>query len=98
MPLPIGIDLGTSNSLVACLDGERPRIVPNRAGERMTPSVVALDDDGRLIVGGAARARAALHPERTASEFKRLMGSGERVRIGDRSFTPAEVSALLLRA
>ncbi len=94
----VGIDLGTTNSLVAVLRDGRPEIVPNRSGRRMTPSVVGLDKAGRLVVGEAARAQLASAPDRTVAEVKRLMGSGEKVRVGDRTYGPQEISGLILRA
>ena len=94
----VGIDLGTTNSLVATLREGRPEIVPNRSGRRMTPSVVGLDRTGKLVVGDAARAQLASAPERTVAEAKRLMGSGEAVRLGDRTYSPQEISGLVLRA
>ncbi|HEX9307636.1 MAG TPA: Hsp70 family protein, partial [Anaeromyxobacter sp.] len=66
----VGIDLGTTNSLVAILRDGRPEIVPNRSGRRMTPSVVGLDRTGKLVVGDAARAQLASAPERTVAEAK----------------------------
>jgi molecular chaperone DnaK len=95
----VGIDLGTTNSLAACMDaGGRPEIVPNAAGSRLTPSVVGLDRTGRLHVGETARNQLVGMPERTVAEVKRLMGSGTAVRLGDRSYTPQEISALILRS
>ncbi len=98
MPNPIGIDLGTTNSLIAVLEGDRPRIIPNRAGARMTPSVVALTPSGELLVGAAARRRLANEPDTTVAEVKRLMGSSERVRLGERVYSPTEISAAILRS
>ncbi|AUX46440.1 heat-shock protein Hsp70 [Sorangium cellulosum] len=94
----VGIDLGTTNSLVAFMDGERPRIIPAATGARMTPSVVGLDARGRLLVGDAAKGQLTVAPERTVAEVKRLMGSAERVRLGERTYSPTEISALVLRA
>jgi len=98
MGLVVGIDLGTTNSLVAHLDGGRPLIVANRAGARMTPSVVGLDRHDRLHVGATAKAQLETHPDRTVAEVKRLMGTPERVALGDRTYSPTEISALVLRA
>jgi molecular chaperone DnaK len=94
----VGIDLGTTNSLVAHLRDGRPELIPNRNGQRMTPSVVGLDRTGKLLVGEAARAQLTTAPERTVAEAKRLMGTGERLRLGDRTYTPQEISGLVLRA
>jgi molecular chaperone HscC len=94
--LVVGIDLGTTFSLVAVLEGGVPRIVPNALGEALTPSAVSVDDAGHVLVGAAARARAATHPERTATAFKRDMGTSRKVTLGGRSFRPEELSALVL--
>ena len=94
----IGIDLGTTNSLVAFLDEGRPRIIPNAAGARGTPSIVGLDARDRLHVGVTARNQMMAAPERTVAEVKRLMGSGDAVKLGDRAYSPVEISALILRA
>jgi len=94
----VGIDLGTTNSLVAYLEGDRPQIIVNAQGSRSTPSVVGIDRSGRLHVGATAKNQLVAMPDRTVAEVKRLMGTSERVQIGDRSYTPTEVSALILRA
>jgi len=94
----VGIDLGTTNSLVAHMEGARPQIIPNRQGKRLTPSVVGLDKTGALHVGETAKNQLVSMPERTVAEVKRLMGSGEKVRLGDRTYTPQEVSALVLKS
>jgi molecular chaperone DnaK len=93
----VGIDLGTTNSLVAYMRGERPEIIANAAGQRLTPSIVGLDRAGRLHVGDTARNQLLALPERTAAEFKRLMGSTAKVRLGDREYSPQELSALVLK-
>ncbi len=93
-----GIDLGTTNSLIACLEEGRPRALPNALGQALTPSVVSVDDDGVVLVGQSARERALAHPARTAASFKRLMGTRQTVQLGDREFRPEDLSALVLRA
>lgn len=93
-----GIDLGTTNSLVGWLDNGIPRAVPNALGQALTPSVVSVDEDGTVLVGQTARERLVTHPTRTAASFKRLMGTRQTVRLGTRSFTPEELSALVLRS
>lgn len=94
----VGIDLGTTNSLVAVwLDGA-PRLVPNALGNVLTPSCVGIDQDGSVLVGEAARERLQTHPQRTASLFKRYMGSARTVRLADRDYRPEELSALVLRS
>lgn len=94
----LGIDLGTTNSLIAVWQGGEARLIPNAVGEVLTPSVVSVDDDGSILVGQAARARLTTHPERTAAAFKRFMGSDKRYTLGEHRFTPEELSALVLGA
>ncbi|MCK6589856.1 MAG: Hsp70 family protein, partial [Polyangiaceae bacterium] len=94
----IGIDLGTTNSLVAHLEGGRPEIIPNAAGLRSTPSVVGLDREDRLHVGGTAKNQLLVMPERTIAEVKRLMGTSEKVSLGGRSYSPTEVSGVILKS
>ncbi len=93
----IGIDLGTTNSEVAIISGGKPTIV-EEGGEAILPSCVGLDDAGAVIVGGHARNQAAAAPERTVLSVKRLMGSGTQVRMGDRAYSPQEISAFILKA
>ncbi|MBO9663442.1 Hsp70 family protein [Dokdonella sp.] len=94
----VGIDLGTTNSLIgAFIDGE-PRLFPNALGELLTPSAVSVDERGDFILGQAARDRLATHPERSVATFKRWMGSARETRLGERGFRPEELSALLLRS
>ncbi|GHG64220.1 chaperone protein DnaK [Comamonas sp. KCTC 72670] len=84
---------------MAALDGSgRPTLLPNRLGKRLTPSVVGLDSEGRLHVGESARAQLLVHPERTVAEVKRRMGLDLPVTLGDRRYSPTEISALILRA
>ncbi len=92
----IGIDLGTTYSLVSYMAADGPRIIPNRLGESLTPSAVALLPDGTTVVGAPARARATTDPERTARSFKRDMGTARPLRLGARTFSPPELSALVL--
>ncbi|MCI8210013.1 molecular chaperone HscC [Pseudomonas sp. S25] len=94
----IGIDLGTTNSLVAAWDGEQARILPNALGNFLTPSVVGLDDHGQLVVGDIARERLHTHPKLTASLFKRYMGSARETSLGGRAYRAEELSAMLLRS
>jgi len=94
----IGIDLGTTFSLAAILRDGKPVILPNAVGELLTPSAVSITDDGTVLVGAAARARATTHPDRTALAFKRDMGTDRKIRLADRAFTPQELSALVLGA
>src|SRR6476646_2277753 len=94
----VGIDLGTTNSLVAHMRGERPEIIPNEAGKRLTPSIVGLDRQDALHVGETAKNQLVASPDRTIAEVKRLMGTSEKVKLGGREYTPTEVSALILKA
>ncbi|SEQ23178.1 molecular chaperone HscC [Pseudomonas sp. NFACC02] len=94
----IGIDLGTTNSLVAVWDNDASVLVPNALGQLLTPSVVGLDDQGRILVGQAARERLHTHPTMTTALFKRHMGSAHTVQLGPRSLRPEELSALVLRS
>jgi molecular chaperone DnaK len=94
----IGIDLGTTNSLAAHLEGGRPEIIPNAAGSRSTPSVVGLDRQERLHVGTTAKNQLLVLPDRTIAEVKRLMGSDQKVTLGSRSYAPTEISAMILRS
>ncbi|PSS49480.1 molecular chaperone HscC [Pseudomonas sp. BBP2017] len=98
-PAPLlGIDLGTTNSLVAVWREGQAQLIPNALGDVLTPSVVSLDDDGSILVGAPARARLTTHPERTVGAFKRFMGSDKKLELGDQSFSPEELSALVLGA
>jgi molecular chaperone HscC len=94
----IGIDLGTTNSLVAAWIDGQPRLIPNSSAEMLTPSCVSVGDDGSILVGRAARDRQQTHPHVSASLFKRDMGSDRTVRLGQRDYRPEELSSLVLRA
>ena len=94
----VGIDLGTTNSLIAIWEGNSPRLIPNALGDVLTPSCVSVDEDGTILVGRAARERLQTHPDQTAAVFKRYMGSDRKIRLGKREFRPEELSALVLRS
>lgn len=94
----IGIDLGTTNSLVAVWSGETARLIPNALGKTLTPSVVGLDDHGQLIVGDVARERLQTHPQLTTALFKRNMGSAHETLLGHRTYRAEELSAMVLRS
>ncbi|MBI5490004.1 MAG: Hsp70 family protein [Deltaproteobacteria bacterium] len=96
--LIVGIDLGTTYSLVAVLQAGVPVVLPNALGERLTPSAVSVLDDGRVVVGAAARARAVLDPRNTALAFKRDMGTERLYELRGESFRPQQLSALILAA
>src|SRR5689334_9258246 len=95
--LIVGIDLGTTNSEVAVVEDGKPRVLPGDDGDPILPSFVGLADDGRLLVGRAARNQWALAPERTIKSIKRLMGEDVKVRLGDQEYRPQEISAMILR-
>ncbi|MEY8389384.1 Hsp70 family protein [Oscillospiraceae bacterium 38-13] len=94
----IGIDLGTTNSLAAVWRNGKSELIPNAAGEWLTPSAVSVDEGGGILVGRAARDRLITHPHRTAARFKRHMGTSKTYTLGDRTFTPEELSSLVLRS
>lgn len=93
----IGIDLGTTNSCVAVIEGGEAVIIANAEGARTTPSVVAFSKDGERMVGQVAKRQAITNPERTISSIKREMGTSHKVTIGDKSYTPQEISAMILQ-
>ncbi len=92
----IGIDLGTTNSCVAILEGGDPVVIPNAEGARTTPSVVAFKGNERLV-GSIAKRQAITNPDRTVSSIKREMGSAYKVHIDDKDYTPQEISAMILQ-
>ena len=94
----IGIDLGTTNSLVACFRNGKAEIIPNRLGENLTPSVVSVDSKGTVYVGRSAKERAMLHPLESASVFKRSMGTDREYALGDWKLRAEELSSLVLRS
>ncbi|MES1973065.1 MAG: molecular chaperone HscC [Pseudomonadota bacterium] len=94
----IGIDLGTTNSAAAVWKDGAATLIPNRLGQTLTPSAVSIDDEGRVLVGLAARDRQASHPHATATAFKRYMGSKRLTRLGGRDYGAEELSALVLRS
>lgn len=93
----IGIDLGTTNSCVAVLEGGEPTIIPNNEGMRTTPSVVAFTKDGERIVGEPAKRQAVTNADRTISSIKTHMGTDYKVNIDSKSYTPQEISAVILQ-
>jgi molecular chaperone HscC len=93
----VGIDLGTTHSLIGAYTEQGSRLFPNALGDLLTPSVVSVDGD-TVVVGQPARDRLISHPEQTVASFKRWMGSSRETRLGDRSFRPEELSALVLRS
>ncbi|MBQ0101046.1 MAG: molecular chaperone DnaK [Lachnospiraceae bacterium] len=93
----IGIDLGTTNSCVAVMEGGKPTVIPNAEGQRTTPSVVAFTKTGERLVGDPAKRQAITNPDRTISSIKRYMGSDHKVTIDGKSYTPQEISAMILQ-
>ena len=93
----IGIDLGTTNSLIAVFEGGAPRLLPNALGNLLTPSVVGLDDNGTLVVGETAKRRLVSHPDQTHALFKRQMGTNRLHRLGRKDYRAEDLSALVLR-
>lgn len=93
----IGIDLGTTNSCVSVIEGGEPVVIANAEGSRTTPSVVAFSKDGERMVGNVAKRQAITNPERTISSIKRQMGSNYKVTIDGKSYTPQEISAIILQ-
>jgi len=94
----VGIDLGTTNSVVAALEGGQPWVIPDEEDEEIVPSCVGLGPSGQLLLGRAALRQYAAAPERTVKSIKRQMGTDHRTRLGERDYLPQEISALLLRA
>jgi molecular chaperone HscC len=94
----LGIDLGTTNSAVGVWRNGRAELIPNSLGHLLTPSAVSLDDDGKILVGLAARDRQVTHPDRTATAFKRYMGTARSVSLGSTRYYAEELSAFVLRS
>jgi molecular chaperone HscC len=94
----LGIDLGTTHSLVGVYGENGPRLIANALGELLTPSVVSVDEDDTILVGRAARERLVTHHARTVAAFKRWMGSDRKTRLGRHSFSPEDLSALVLKS
>lgn len=97
MAMIIGIDLGTSNSIASIWKDGSVQLLKNNLGSYLTPSVVSVDTDGQIIVGEAAKNRLISHPDKTAAQFKRYMGTGKKLKIGDKEYTPEELSSFVLR-
>ncbi|NCC83624.1 MAG: molecular chaperone DnaK [Clostridia bacterium] len=93
----IGIDLGTTNSCVAVMEGGEPVVIPNPEGARTTPSVVAFNKNGERLIGQVAKRQSVTNPDRTVSSIKREMGSNHKVKIDDKNYTPQEISGMILQ-
>ena len=94
----VGIDLGTTNSLIACFTEEGPKIIPNRLGKNLTPSVVSVDEEGNVYVGETAKERMSLYPDSLAQTFKRSMGTEREYNLSGKKFKPEELSSMVIRA
>jgi molecular chaperone DnaK len=92
----VGIDLGTTNSVVAVMEGGEPTVIPNAEGSRLTPSVVAFTKTGERLVGQLAKRQAVVNPDRTIASIKRKMGTNDKVSIDGKNYTPQEISAMIL--
>ena len=92
----IGIDLGTTNSCVAVMEGGEPVVIANAEGARTTPSVVGFTKTGERLVGQVAKRQAITNPDRTISSIKRQMGTDHKVEIDGKKYTPQEISAMIL--
>jgi molecular chaperone DnaK len=93
----VGIDLGTTNSVVACMEGTTPTVITNAEGSRLTPSVVAFTKSGERLVGQLAKRQAITNPDRTVASIKRHMGTDFKVTIDGKNYTPQEISAMILQ-
>lgn len=96
--LAIGIDLGTTNSLIAVWQDGAAQLIPNKFGEYLTPSIISMDENKQILVGKPAAARKTSHPDKTATLFKRAMGSNTHWHLGEESFNAPELSSLVLRS
>src|SRR6478672_7455496 len=93
----IGIDLGTTNSCVAVMEGGEAVVIPNAEGNRTTPSVVGFKKDGERVIGETAKRQAITNPDKTISSIKRHMGTNHKVKIDNAEYTPQEISAMILQ-
>jgi len=93
----VGIDLGTTNSVVAVIEGGEPTVIPNAEGSRLTPSVVGFNKNGERLVGSSAKRQAIISPDRTIISIKRKMGTADKVTIDGKAYTPEEISAMILQ-
>src|SRR2546421_11962718 len=93
----VGIDLGTTNSVVAVIEAGEPTVIPNSEGSRLTPSVVGFNKNGERLVGTSAKRQAIVNPDRTIISIKRRMGTNDKVVIDDKQYSPEEISAMVLQ-
>jgi molecular chaperone DnaK len=97
MAKSVGIDLGTTNSCIAFLEGGEPKVIPNAEGANTTPSIVGFSKSGERIVGQPAKRQAIVNPDRTVISIKRQIGTSDRIKIDDKSYSPEEISAMILQ-
>src|ERR1700737_2160995 len=97
MAKAVGIDLGTTNSVIAVVEAGEPTVIPNSEGSRLTPSVVAFTKTGERLVGQLAKRQAVTNPDRTISSIKRHMGTDFKVKIDGKDYTPQEISSMILQ-
>src|SRR3989440_12046645 len=97
MARTVGIDLGTTNSVVAVMEGGEPTVIPNAEGSRLTPSVVGFTKSGERLVGSSAKRQAVGNPDRTIISIKREIGTSNKHKVDHKSYTPEEISALILQ-
>src|SRR5919199_5461569 len=93
----VGIDLGTTNSVIAALEGGEPTVIPLAEGSRLCPSVVGFSKSGERLVGQLAKRQAITNPDRTVASIKRHMGTDHRVTIDGKAYSPQEISAMILQ-
>src|ERR1041385_2119649 len=97
MAKTVGIDLGTTNSVVAVMEGGEPTVIANAEGSRITPSGVGFTKAGERLVGSGAKRQAIVNPDRTIISIKRDMGTAKKVTVDDKSYSPEEISAMILQ-
>jgi molecular chaperone DnaK len=97
MAKTVGIDLGTTNSVIAFLEGGEPKVIPNAEGQNTTPSIVGFTKNGERIVGQPAKRQAIVNPDRTVISIKRKMGSNDKIDIDGKKYSPEEISAAILQ-
>src|SRR5580700_3109605 len=93
----VGIDLGTTNSVVSVMEPDGPVVIPNAEGSRLTPSVVGFNKSGERLVGSSAKRQAIISPDRTIISIKRRMGTNDKVTVDGKSYSPEEISAMILQ-
>lgn len=94
----IGIDLGTTNSLVSVWEDDGAIVIPNAFGSKLTPSIVSVTSNGEILVGQDAKERMQMHPQMSAAVFKRYMGARKEIKLGTAAFLPEELSAFVIRS